>query len=221
MTEREQLIDSLSTDLPRVNPALGSGPLALLWLVLSAAWVAGLTWLMGPLRPGAWEQLLAHPQFLAETLCGVLAIVLVTVAGFRAAVPGALAGRLSGLGFGLLLLWLACYLFGLWLPALEPSMLGKREYCMYETLIYGLPPVVLAFALTRRLYPLEPLRAGVSLSLAAAMMPALYMQMACMYIPSHILLFHILPGLALAALAIVAVCLRPGLLQPQSASRSR
>ncbi len=34
MTDRQQLIDSLSSDLPRVKPAAGSGALALLELQL-------------------------------------------------------------------------------------------------------------------------------------------------------------------------------------------
>ena len=35
------------------------------------------------------------------------------------------------------------------------------------------------------------------LALAAGMIPALFMQVACMYDPSHILLLHILPGLSM------------------------
>jgi hypothetical protein len=46
-----------------------------------------------------------------------------------------------------------------------------------------------------------------SISLAAGMLPALYMQLACMYEPSHILAFHIFPGLlmVLAGAAIAAL----------------
>ena len=46
-----------------------------------------------------------------------------------------------------------------------------------------------------------------SLALAAGMIPALYMQIACMYAPAHILQFHILPGLSmvLAGAAIAAL----------------
>ena len=80
-------------------------------------------------------------------------------------------------------------------------MLGKRPHCVYETLLYALPPLVAAFLLVRRLYPLQPLSSSLSLSLAAAMMPALYMQLACMYDPAHVLGLHIAPALLLAALA--------------------
>ena len=47
-----------------------------------------------------------------------------------------------------------------------------------------------------------------ALGLAAGMLPALYMQIACMYLPAHILQFHILPGLMVvfvgAAVALVS-----------------
>ena len=37
--------------------------------------------------------------------------------------------------------------------------------------------------------------------LVAGMLPALYMQIACMYTPLHILKFHIAPGLMVALVA--------------------
>ena len=41
------------------------------------------------------------------------------------------------------------------------------------------------------------------------MLPALYMQLACMYEPTHILTLHVLPGLAMALIgAAVAVLWR-------------
>ena len=89
-------------------------------------------------------------------------------------------------------------------------MLGKREHCVWETFIYALPPMLLAFVLTRRLYPLQPVQTAMYFSLAAGMMPALYMQIACMYAPDHILKFHILPGLIVVFVgATIAWASRP------------
>jgi hypothetical protein len=49
-----------------------------------------------------------------------------------------------------------------------------------------------------------------SIGLAAGMLPALYMQLACMYEPSHILGYHILPGLLMVgAAAGIAAKWRP------------
>ena len=80
-------------------------------------------------------------------------------------------------------------------PALEPSMLGKREHCVVETFLFALPPACLALLLSRRFFPLRPVYSAFLFCLAAAMLPALYMQLACMYVPAHILQMHILPGL--------------------------
>ena len=91
-------------------------------------------------------------------------------------------------------------MFGLYSPAFEPSVLGKRHYCVYETFVYSLPPVATAFWLTRKLFPLRPIYTAAFFSLAAGMIPALYMQIACMYAPSHILKFHLLPGLLVGCL---------------------
>jgi len=48
---------------------------------------------------------------------------------------------------------------------------------------------------------LRPVRTAMSVGLVAGMLPALYMQLACMYEPLHILAFHILPGLLMVGVA--------------------
>lgn len=195
MTRRDDLIADLSSDLQSVRPAVNIDLIAAGWLLLSALYVIGVTHWFGPVRDNAFAQLASEPRFLMETLCGLLAITVTTLVAFRAAIPGALTAQFFALGAVLMLFWLSCYVVGLFSPALEPSMLGKREHCVWETFVYALPPVLLAFFITRRLYPLQPVQTAMSFSLAAGMMPALYMQIACMYAPAHILQFHILPGL--------------------------
>ena len=96
-------------------------------------------------------------------------------------------------------LWLAQYMLGLVSPALEPSSLGKRDHCYLETMAYSLPPILVALFLVRRLYPLRFVRTAMTLGLVAGMLPALYMQLACMYDPAHILPFHLGPIAAVAA----------------------
>ncbi len=200
MSGHRDLIASLSKDLESVKPPAGSDRVALTWLVVSGLYVVAVTSVLGPIRPNALTQLLTEPRFLLETLVGVAAIVSLTLIAFRAAVPGALSKKFALMGFGLLVFWLGSYVVGLASPALEPSMLGKRHYCVFETFIYALPPILAAFILTRRLYPLRPVQTALWYSLAAGMIPALYMQLACMYIPAHILQFHIMPGLLVGLL---------------------
>ncbi|MEH6584593.1 MAG: NrsF family protein [Halioglobus sp.] len=212
MKNYDDLIDQLATDLtptpriPNIN-AVAAG-----WLLLSAIYVIVMIHIFGPIRDNALTQLSTQPRFLIETLTGLLAIVLMGYAAFKAAVPGALNARLAKIATGLMALWLLSYVVGLFYPALEPSMLGKRDHCFTETFIYALPPKIAAFLLVRRMYPLNPLRTALTLGLAAGMLPALYMQIACMYSPSHILLFHILPGFLVAflGLALAASWLRWG-----------
>ncbi len=74
-------------------------------------------------------------------------------------------------------------------------MLGKRDHCVVEALLFGLPPALLALLLSYRFYPLRPVHSAFLFFMAAAMVPALYMQIACMYAPAHILQMHILPAL--------------------------
>jgi acyl-CoA synthetase (NDP forming) len=74
---------------------------------------------------------------------------------------------------------------------------------MLETL-FEIPPLLAGLWLARRRYVLRSSRAGALIGLAAGMMPALFMQLACMYEPSHIMTFHIVPGLAIAIPAALA-----------------
>ena len=197
MTNRNELIDQLSGDLPRVK-TVGSPILrAFAWFAISALYVVAVTQLFGPIRPGALSQLGSEPRFLLETTLGVLAIAWVAVAAFRAAIPAGLGKGFAIAGACLMILWWLNYVAGLVYPTLEPSMLGKRPHCFAETLAYAVPPILLGLLMIRRLYPLSPVRNAMLLSLAAGMVPALYMQLACMYAADHILMFHILPGLAM------------------------
>jgi hypothetical protein len=67
-------------------------------------------------------------------------------------------------------------------------------------LIYGAPILVVGLLLLRRLAPLGRWSTGVVAGAAAGSIPALLMQLACIYIPSHILFFHIAPAVVLTLL---------------------
>lgn len=195
MNKHETLISNLSSNLEAVSPPPNINRLATTWFLLSAVYVVAVTHLFGPIRPGAYSQLGTEPRFLLETMLGVAAILWISLLAFRSAIPAALSKRFATGGLVLMMLWLVQYVIGLVSPALEPSMLGKRNYCYYETVVYSLPVILAGLFFVRRLYPLRPVRTAMSVGLAAGMLPALYMQLACMYQPSHILKLHILPGL--------------------------
>jgi hypothetical protein len=195
VNKHDKLISNLSRNLSPVAPPMNINRLALAWFLLSAVYVVAVTNLFGPIRPGAVSQLGTEPRFLLESLLGVAAILWTSLLAFRSAVPAALSKQFAVAGMVLMALWLAQYVIGFVSPALEPSRLGKRDYCYIETLVYALPVILIGLVLIRRLYPLRPVHTAMSIGLVAGMLPALYMQMACMYEPLHILAFHILPGL--------------------------
>ncbi len=207
MNKYDELIANLSRAVAPVSPAPSANTLGTAWFVLSAVYVVVATHMFGPARAGAFSQLATEPRFLLESLLGAAAILWTSLLAFRAAIPAALTRQFAAGGLVLMALWLAQYVIGLVSPALEPSMVGKRSHCYYETMIYALPPILVGVFLIRRLYPLRFVRTAMSLSLAAGMLPALYMQLACMYEPAHILSLHILPGLlmVLAGAAIASL----------------
>ena len=210
MNKYDKLISNLSRDLAPVSPPPNINRLAIAWFLLSAIFVVAITHLFGPIRPDAFSQLGTEPRFLLETMLGVAAILWTSLLAFRSAVPATLSKQFAATGMVLMALWLAQYVIGFVSPALEPSMLGKRDHCFSETLVYSLPVILTGLFLIRRLYPLRPLRTAMSIGLAAGMLPALYMQLACMYEPSHILGYHILPGLLMVgAAAGIAAIWRP------------
>lgn len=203
MKKHTTLIAELSSDLAPVSPRRNINLLALAWFVLSAVFVVAITRLVGPMRPGFLSQLATEPRFLLETLMGVMAILWISLLAFRSSVPAGLSKRFAMTGLVLMALWLGQYVIGFVSPALEPSGLGKRDYCYVETLLYALPVIVSGLFLVRRLYPLRPVRTALSVGLVAGMLPALVMQLACMYEPTHIMVFHVLPGLLMVAVSAV------------------
>ncbi|QBY03265.1 DUF1109 domain-containing protein [Thalassotalea sp. HSM 43] len=202
MPNRDKFIADLTDNLEPVKPMLNIDALAMIWCVISVLYVIAIIHLTGPTRPGALSQLVTEPRFLLETLLGLTAIICLSLLAFRDAVPGALSSTFMKIGIVLVMVWLAQYAIGLLSPALQPSDLGKRPMCLYETMMYSLPPIYAAWYLARRYYPLQPVRTAMMLSLSAGLMPALYMQIACMYEPKHILSFHIMPGVLMALFGI-------------------
>jgi len=191
---QEELIAKLTAELTPVRVASPPLRIAGLWWLGSWLFVIIVTLLTGPLRPGAFVQLVTNAQFAAESLVGFLAAALIAAWAFEDSIPGTRRGGLLYAGLVAAALWLIAYVVGLEYPALEPSMAGKRAGCVLQTLLFAGPPMTVGIWLTKRNYfPLAPLRSAALIGLAGAMLPALFMQFACMYDPAHILRYHILP----------------------------
>jgi len=208
--QHRNLISDLSRDLAPVSSPTKINRLAMAWFLLSACYVILVTDLIDPIRLGALTQLVTEPRFLLETMLGVAATLWISLLAFRSSVPAALNKQFAATGFVPLALWLAQYARGLFSPALKPSTLGERPHCWLETMLYAVPVILAGLYFVRRFYPLRPVRTAMSIGLVAGMLPALYMQIACMYNPVHILAFHILPGLLMVGVgAGIAAIWRP------------
>jgi len=200
MSSRDQLIEELVSELEPARRFPRPAVLVLLWLAGTWAFVCTLTLLVAPFRPGAFGQLASSPHFALETLTGFAAGAASIAAGVFLGFPaGARVRRWAGVAFGLLGTWLAAHVLALWVPALEPSMAGKRAACVFEVLLYGLPPLLAGLFLLRRYATFQRALAGLLVGAAAGAVPALLMQLACMYLPEHILVFHLGPNAVLAA----------------------
>lgn len=204
-----RLIDELAADLEPVRRSVRSGSACLGWLVAGWAVVAALTWLTGPFRPGAGEQLLMAPRFALESGMALAAGVFAVGGAFALGTPGHRHGLLVRIAMLLVGGWLALLVLGLWTPPLAPSMLGKRSLCDLQTLLFALGPLALGFWALRRRAVLDRRLAGLCLGVAAGSLPALIMQWACMYDPAHALMHHLGPA---AVVALAGAVLAPRLL---------
>jgi len=196
----DPIVDRLVEDLEPVSRPPSTLASIALWGLASWALVALLIGTTGSLRPDALTQLGSVPRYLFECGLGVGVGMVAIAAALRLATPG--AGRPLRVAAPVLLLiaaWVAAYVYGLWQPALEATMAGKRPRCFVETLLFSLPPLALGLVLLRRRAALEPARAAALAAVAAASLPAVAMQVACMYDPSHALRLHLTPLLVLGA----------------------
>lgn len=193
-------ITSLVDALQPVRPSGRTRGRSLAWIAIAWLGAASVTLALAPLRPGVLGQLVNHPAFLLENLLGLASGGLLAFAAFALCIPGDRPLRRALPAMGALALWTGSYIYALFHPALPVSMLGKRPGCELQVLLLSVPLLLLGLLGARRLAPLHPALSGALLGAAAGAIPALLMQLACMYVPAHILSHHIAPVFVLAAL---------------------
>jgi hypothetical protein len=214
---REALIAQLAAHATPIEHPGRTTWKAMLWLMLATAMTLAALMIHAPLASPRLPALIAVPRFFIETLLGIAAILALSTTAFRLSIPAATSlSRLLTLPLMLLLAWVGMYVFGLIDPALAPSMAGKRVHCWLEALLAGVPGLVLGCIAVRRLWPLRGAWTGAFLGLASGALPALAMQLVCMYEPAHILKLHLAPGLALG---VVGAVVGRFVLKPRSAPR--
>lgn len=202
---REQLIEDLAADLKPVRSPGKTGVSSFVWLIVATLYSSIIIVATGPIREGSFGNVIDYPLFGLETLVAAAAIVALTVATLRTAIPSPrhpLLRIAPALALGVL--WAAFYVVGLWEPAHPVSMLGKREHCVLQGLFFSFPSMAALLYFARRLMPLWPRATGALAGAAAGAIPAAWMQFACMYVPGHILTHHIGPIVLLAGIGALA-----------------
>jgi hypothetical protein len=198
---REALIAALAAE--PASARFRPGPLAVLWVGASLAYVTGVTLLIAPLRPGALESLLTTPRFTIEMLTALALFTCATRLAFLLAIPGQ-PRRLAWIAtWAALLAWIALLAWAWVAPPLPPSMLGKRPYCAAEVLLLAGVPLIGGTWLLSRGFVLQPASARLALGLAAGFLAAGMMQISCMYEAEHAFLYHLGPGALVAMAALV------------------
>jgi hypothetical protein len=205
---RPDFVDALVADLRAVDPAPSLVRALSAWVCVALLWTVIGILVLGGLRATALTDL-RTPRLAAELTLGAAAGIALARAALEAGVPGSPRRRLLApvLLFGGL--WLAVALGALPLPGPDASMVGKRAHCFLEGLALAvLPGLVGLQSIRRRSLVAEPLTGGL-IGLAAGMLPALAMTLACLYDPGHALRFHFTPMLVAAAVLGLRGALRP------------
>jgi len=202
---RHEIIEQLSSDLEAVRPLAAPWQGAALWGAAAWAIVLALTLATGPLRAGALSALGEHLRYTFEAFLGLALGAVAIHSALVLGVPGAARPffRVAAV-LALAAAWMGAFVYGLWHPAFPPSMLGKRAHCMVETYLFSLAPLLLGMIALRRRIALERAWAGALVGAASAAIPAVVMQIACMYDPLHILVYHFTPVAALALAGALA-----------------
>jgi hypothetical protein len=216
---RQTLINDLVGDLrPVKRPGQVGFPVAA-WLGIAILYSIVMVFMTGPMRPGALHDLIEYPAFAAETSLAMLAIVAIAFAAAQSAIPGEPRPvRRLWRTLVPLAAWIAFYVVGLWYPAHPVSTLGSREHCIWEIVLFSLPTLALMLWIARRQFPLWPRSTGLLAGTAAAAIPGALMQFGCMYVPEHILMYHVGP---IALTAALGAAIGPFVLKVSSAAPRR
>ncbi len=192
--DTSNLISNLSAELEPVKRPYPVGIEVCLWAIVSIPFVLSVTALTGPFRPGFLTQLVESPRFFIETFLGIAVAIFAAYSGILHAIPGAKETKaFQNITIVGAFVWVTFFLYGLLNPSLEPSMVGKRPYCFYETLMYAIVPFAMLFFTLKQGATIMRGTAGALIGISACVLPAVAMQVACMYDPYHVLTMHLFP----------------------------
>lgn len=204
MSQPANIIENLVEDLTPVQPLPKPWLRALSWSVVSVALVFGLLYFWQPFRSSFLQDLASSPLYAAENLLGMALVFVFAFTGFVLAVPGASELRfMKAVSILLFVGWALVFSFNMFDPALAPSMNGKREMCWLEVIVYGFLVLVSLLFLLRKSCFLDRRLVGLFAGVGAGFIPFVGMQLGCMYIPDHVLKFHLLPMIFVVAVSVL------------------
>ncbi len=196
--DKQAFIKELTGRHRRRRPLLQPSWRAWLWFAAALLLSAACMHTAQVFRPGFAEQLVRHPLFLIEIASALLFCAWGGYVLMVSATPGGRVRRGAVTGLWLLgALFIAGFASSFTQLAPEATMVGKREECWHEVVIYGTACLVLFVVMIRRGWVRFSWKLGWLYGLVAGLIPAALMQLACMYVPEHALKFHYLPVLFL------------------------
>jgi hypothetical protein len=192
--KRRHFIELLINDLSPVRAAQRTA--FTIAVLMPAAWLisGALALATGPLRDGSIATLTTTPRYTLEFMFAVLGSLTAMIAGLELGVPG--ESRVSRLALPAILSlggWLAIVAYGVYDPAVETGILGRRPYCDVQTVLFAFPALGIGLVVLRRRALFMRTATGALMGLAAASAPAASMQFACVYDPQHALAHHLAP----------------------------
>lgn len=197
----KELAGTLAPATPLASPSKRTA----FWLIPSfLCLVIFMSWLQ-PFREAFLSELLQFPRFTAEIALGYFAALAAIVYAFLLSVPGAVEERVVRVIFYSCLASLIClFPLNFYTSSIPVSMNGKRDFCVYETLIYGaLLSSSLLLLVHRRSIFFHSKTAALFVGIGSGLLPAVSMQLACMYDPHHGLAYHYAPLLGVVLFSIM------------------
>ena len=203
MPSQTELIAQLTGELKPVKRLWDPNLRFITWLAASVGVVVAIMLFIQSFRADFSSQLLNF-RFLIETALAVLPTLTLSWVVLRRSVPGLSAPKwLVPATVAAVVLSLGSLFLGHFgHAATEVSMAGKRPTCLIEVLTLSWIPIAALSFLVLKGYARHSSAMWFCIGLAGASLPMALMQVACMYVPFHNLVFHFLPALVVAAISV-------------------
>ncbi len=198
---RPSFIDALADDLQPIRPAQSVKHALVAWSIFSWTITGSLLFMTAPLDLGIAGTLSISPRKVMEFILVALTALVSAVAGFEWGVPGDTLARRLLLPLTLIgLLSISSIASGLFEPATESLVLSLRPYCNIQIVAFAFPGLALGLVVMANRSIFRPVAAGALMGVAAGMISASSMQLACHSDPFHAIVYHFMP---IALVAIV------------------